>query len=234
MELIGILIVVIGFALKLDTIAVVLIAGISTGLIANMDLSEIITTLGSTFADKREMSLFLLTLPVIGLCERFGLKERAMELISRVKNLSTGMLLSFYTLIRMTAAAVALVISGHPQFIRPLINPMAQGAARKEFGDLTEEQEELIKAAAATSDNIGNFFGQNIFMANSGILLIISTLEDAGYSATGIELAKVALLIGIIAFVLAVGYNYMLDLKLKRLFKKASNNIKIEREMESL
>ena len=217
MELIGILIVIVGFTLKLDTIAVVLIAGISTGLIADMSFSDILIKLGGTFADNREMSLFLLTLPIIGMCERFGLKERAIELISKVKNLSVGKLLSFYTFIRMSAAAVALVISGHPQFIRPLINPMAQGAAEKEYGNLTEKQEELIKGASAAADNIGNFFGQNIFMANSGILLIVGTLKGAGYIASPMDLAKVALLIGLIAFVLAVGYNYLLDLKIKKL-----------------
>ena len=226
MELIGILIVIVGFTLKLDTIAVVLIAGISTGLIADMSFSDILIKLGGTFADNREMSLFLLTLPIIGMCERFGLKERAIELISKVKNLSVGKLLSFYTFIRMSAAAVALVISGHPQFIRPLINPMAQGAAEKEYGNLTEKQEELIKGASAAADNIGNFFGQNIFMANSGILLIVGTLKGAGYIANPMDLAKVALFIGIIAFALAIGYNYLLDLKIKRLSIKTNKSIK--------
>ena len=37
-ELIGIVIVIIGFALKFDTIAVVLVAGLSTGLVAHMSL----------------------------------------------------------------------------------------------------------------------------------------------------------------------------------------------------
>lgn len=226
MELIGILIVIVGFTLKLDTIAVVLIAGLSTGLIADMSFADILIELGGTFADNREMSLFLLTLPIIGMCERFGLKERAVELISKVKNLSVGKLLSFYTFIRMTAAAVALVLSGHPQFIRPLINPMAQGAVKKEYGKLTEKQEELIKGAAAAADNIGNFFGQNIFMANSGILLIVGTLKGAGYIADPMSLAKVALFIGIIAFTLAVGYNYLLDLKIKRLSMETNKSIK--------
>ena len=77
MALIGILIIIVGFALKFNTIAVVIVSGIVTGLIADMSISEILTTLGQTFVQKREMSLFLLTLPVIGLCERYGLKEKA-------------------------------------------------------------------------------------------------------------------------------------------------------------
>ena len=58
-----------------------------------MSIAEILTTLGETFVEKREMSLFLLTLPVIGLCERYGLKEKAIMLIEKVKGLSTGKLI---------------------------------------------------------------------------------------------------------------------------------------------
>lgn len=71
--LIGILIIIIGFALNFNTIAVVISAGIATGLVADMSIFEILNTLGETFIAKREMCLYLLTLPVIGLCERYGL-----------------------------------------------------------------------------------------------------------------------------------------------------------------
>ena len=46
MSLIGILIIIVGFALKLDTIAVVVSAGVVTGLVADMSISEILSTLG--------------------------------------------------------------------------------------------------------------------------------------------------------------------------------------------
>ena len=39
------------------------------------------------------------------------------------------------------------------------------------------------------------------------------------------SLAKVALFIGVIAFALAVGYNYLLDLKIKRLSMKTNKSI---------
>ncbi|MDZ5016682.1 DUF969 family protein, partial [Clostridium perfringens] len=168
MALIGILIIIVGFALKFNTIAVVIVSGIVTGLIADMSVSEILTTLGQTFVQNREMSLFLLTLPVIGLCERYGLKEKAIMLIKKVKGLSTGKLISGYLLIREVSAALAVKLGGHPQFVRPLINPMAQGAAISKYGELDEEDEDLIKAHSAAADNYGNFFGQNVFLANSG------------------------------------------------------------------
>ena len=59
MALIGILIIIVGFSLKFNTIAVVIVSGIVTGLIADMSISEILTTLGQTFVQKREMSLFM-------------------------------------------------------------------------------------------------------------------------------------------------------------------------------
>jgi len=65
-KLIGIIIVIIGFTLKLDTIAVVLSAGVLTGLVAGLSINEILTTLGQTFVSQRAITLFILTLPVIG------------------------------------------------------------------------------------------------------------------------------------------------------------------------
>ena len=219
MALIGILIIIVGFALKFNTIAVVIVSGIVTGLIADMSISEILTTLGQTFVQKREMSLFLLTLPVIGLCERYGLKEKAIELIKKVKGLSTGKLISGYLFIREVASTMAVKLGGHPQFVRPLINPMAQGAAISKYGELDEKDEDLIKAASAANDNYGNFFGQNVFLANSGVLLISGTLETLGYNVDTLQIAKASVPVAIIAFILGVIQNYLLDKKLSKKYK---------------
>lgn len=85
MQLIGIVIVIVGFILKFDTIAVVLTAGLATGLAAGMGIAEILGTIGDTFIKQRHMALFLLILPIIGLSERYGLKQRAIELIKKYK-----------------------------------------------------------------------------------------------------------------------------------------------------
>ncbi|WP_066890040.1 DUF969 domain-containing protein [Clostridium nigeriense] len=219
MALIGILIIIVGFALKFNTIAVVIVSGIVTGLIADMSISEILTTLGQTFVQKREMSLFLLTLPVIGLCERYGLKEKAIMLIEKVKGLSTGKLISGYLFIRQVAAAMGVKLGGHPQFVRPLINPMAQGAAISKCGKIDEKDEDLIKATSAAADNYGNFFGQNVFLANSGVLLIAGTLETLGYNVDTLQIAKASVPVALIAFALGVIQNYLLDKKLSRKYK---------------
>lgn len=85
-KLIGVLIVVIGFILKLDTLAVVVVAGLATGLVAGMSPMDILNTLGTAFITNRTATLFILTLPVIGLCERNGLKDKAVDFIRSLKN----------------------------------------------------------------------------------------------------------------------------------------------------
>lgn len=65
-KLIGVLIVIAGFILKLDTLAVVVTAGLATGLVAGMSPLEILDTLGTAFITNRTATLFILTLPVIG------------------------------------------------------------------------------------------------------------------------------------------------------------------------
>ena len=219
-KLIGILIVIIGFTLKLDTIAVVLSAGILTGLVSGLDINEILSTLGSTFVAQRAITLFILTLPVIGMCERFGLKERAATLISKAKSLSAGKLLTVYALVRQIAAALSIRMSGHPQFVRPLVNPMAQGAATNSLGELTKEDQDKISAAAAAMDNYGNFFGQNLFMASSGVLLIASTLSDQGYAVEGISVAIASIPVAVILFIMVIVQNHMLDKSLMKKYSK--------------
>lgn len=219
-KLIGILLVVIGFALKLDIIAVVLVSGVATGLVSGLSFVEILNILGKSFVDSRYMTIFVLTLPVIGVCERYGLKDKATDLISQAKGLTTGRLLSLYLLIREVAAALSLRLGGHPQFIRPLINPMAQGAAISKYGEISEEDEDKIKGAAAAMENFGNFFAQNIFIANSGVLLVQSTLSQLKYNVDPANVAVASIPVAVIAFILTFGQNMYLDKKLSKKYGK--------------
>ena len=73
LTLIGIVIIVAGFALKLDVLATVIISGIVTGLISGMSFVEILEILGSSFVSNRLMSIFLIIFPVIAIIERYGL-----------------------------------------------------------------------------------------------------------------------------------------------------------------
>ena len=139
-KLIGIVIVVIGFVMKFDTLATVVVAGLVTGLISGMSIMDILNTLGTAFLTNRTATLFILTLPVVGLCERMGLRDKAVDLIKGIKNATTGRLLVIWEGVRTVASAFSLRIGGHPQFIRPLINPMAQAAAIAKYGDIDEDK----------------------------------------------------------------------------------------------
>lgn len=215
-KLIGILIIIIGFLLKLDTIAVVLIAGVITGIVGGLGFGEILETLGEAFITNRYMTIFFVTLPIIGLLEKYGLKERAASLISNLKAATTGKILSFYMVLRTIAAALSLRIGGHVEFIRPLIYPMAEGAAKNKYGELSEEETEDIKGLSASVENYANFYGQNVFIAAGGVLLIVGTLNELGVEVSEKDVSKAAIPIAIIGIILAVIQFRIFDRKLEK------------------
>lgn len=216
LKLVGILVVVAGFILKFDTMATVVAAGLVTGLVAGMSPMEILTTLGDSFLSNRTATLFVLTLAAIGLCERNGLKDKAVDLVRMMKSATTGRVLALWQVIRTMASAFSLRIGGHPQFIRPLINPMAQGAAVARFGRIAPEDEDKIKGLAAATENYGNFFAQNCFMGSSGTLLIVSTLNEQGYQVDALQIAGQAVPIAVISVVVGVLWGLLFDAAMKR------------------
>jgi len=121
------------------------------------------------------------------------------------------------------AAALSIRMSGHPQFVRPLVNPMAQGAAVSNFGEIDKEDEDRIKASSAAMDNYGNFFGQNLFMASSGVLLITSTLQEQGYVVDALDVAKASIPIAVILFIMVLVQNHLLDKSLIKKYSKKDN-----------
>ena len=129
--LIGILVVGLGFALRLNTLLVVMAAGVITGLVAGMSINEIMELFGKYFIENRYMTLtVVLMMPVVGLLERYGLRERAETLIKKTKSATAGRVLILYTAIRQISVAVGVNIGGHAPMVRPLVSPMAEGAAR--------------------------------------------------------------------------------------------------------
>ncbi|QQY79294.1 putative membrane protein [Keratinibaculum paraultunense] len=218
-KLLGIVIIVIGFILKLDTIAVVIAAGVVTGLVGGLNFGEILDILGEAFVTNRYMTVFFVTLPAIGLLERYGLKERAAELIGKLKAATAGKILSIYMVIRTIAAALSLRIGGHVEFIRPLIYPMAEGAARNKYGDIPEEAVEDIKGMSAAVENYGNFYGQNVFIAAGGVLLIVGTLNELGFQVTEKEVANASIPIAVIAVLLAIIQFRIYDKKIEKIME---------------
>lgn len=215
--LIGIALVVLGFAVKMNPMLVVTGSAIATGLIAGLGPVEVISTFGKAFNDNRIIAIVWIVLPVIGLLERFGLQQRAAALIQTMKTATTGRLLICYLLYRQLTAAIGLhSTAGHPQTVRPLVAPMALAAARKQHGELDEDQAEEIKAQAAATDNIGLFFGEDIFFAIGSIVLVQQTLVTYGYDLAPLTLAVWAIPTAIAAFVIHGTRLLLLDRRLGR------------------
>lgn len=216
--LIGILIIVVGFALKLDVLAVVIVSGIVTGLVAGIDFLKILEILGESFVSNRLMSIFLIIFPVIAIIERYGLKERAAYLIGKIKNASAGKVLCIYSVVRSIASALNVRIGGHVQFVRPLILPMSEAAAEKAKGEeLTESEDEEIKGLSAAVENYGNFFAQNVFPASSGVVLIQGTLVGLGFKDVTLSMiSSSAVYIALISVVLTFVQVLWFDVRMKK------------------
>ncbi|MBF0780205.1 MULTISPECIES: DUF969 domain-containing protein [unclassified Granulicatella] len=214
-KLIGIAIIIVGFMLKLDTIATVVVAGLATALVSGLSITEFLELLGTEFVKNRAVTIFLITLPLIGMSERFGLKQRAVKIIQSIKGLTVGSFYTVYLIIRLIAGLFSIRLGGHPQFVRPLIAPMGEAAATKKVGNLLEKDTEKIKAYAAANENFGNFFGQNLFLGASGVLLINGTLTQLGYENSTGAIAGASFPIAITVLIVVGIYNALLDRKLK-------------------
>ncbi|CEF17927.1 DUF969 domain-containing protein [Staphylococcus xylosus] len=215
LKLIGILIIILGFLFKIDTIAVILIAAVVTGIVSGLDFYSILETLGKAFVDNRLVTLFILTLPMVGLIERFGLKKQASNMIGKVKRVTSGRLMTIYLLIREIAGVASIRIGGHPQFVRPLINPMVQGALKTRYNlkddEVDESDIEKIKAQTSAMENYGNFFGQNLFVGAAGVLLMVGTFQSLDIKVDAIELVLASVPIALIVLVLVWLNNIRFD-----------------------
>ncbi|MBL8545094.1 MAG: DUF969 domain-containing protein [Hyphomonadaceae bacterium] len=231
--LLGIGVVVLGFVLRANPLLVVMAAALTTGLAAawtpeaNVQIMydaalSTIAAFGKAFNDSRYVSVVWFVLLAIGLLERSGLQERARILISRVKAATVGRVLFVYFVVRQASAALGLTsLGGHAQMVRPLVAPMAEGAAETHHGAVPDRERYLIRSHAAAADNIGLFFGEDIFIAIASILLIKGFLEQNGIVVEPLQLSIWAIPTAICAFAIHSTRLWMLDRHLKRVLTKA-------------
>lgn len=66
LPLLGVLVVIVGFALRFNPVPVVVVAGIVSGLAAGKSIGDILSLLGTSFVSERVLLLFIMTLPAIG------------------------------------------------------------------------------------------------------------------------------------------------------------------------
>ena len=214
--LIGIVIITVGLALKQNTLLVILTAGVATGLVADIAVMDILSALGQSFTQNRYMSLFILVLPMIGILERYGLRQRAEELIGSMKKASVAKILMTYLLLRKITNGMGLNIGGHPSMIRPLIAPMSEAAAEKVSPNLADEKRQTIRALSAASENFGNFFSQLLFIGTGGLLLIKGVMGDNQLDVKLETMALWALPTAVVSFVVFGIYTKYISARLEK------------------
>jgi uncharacterized membrane protein len=198
--LLGIAVIVLGFLIGLNPLLVVAVAALVTGLAADRHLIEILAAFGKAFNESRYVSVVFLVLPAIGLLERAGLQERARHVIAGWRGITAGRFLLLYLLFRQVSAALGLLaIAGHAQMVRPLVAPMAEGAAEVHLGQLPQKLRWLVRAYAASADNVGAFFGEDVFVAVGSVLLIVGFLQQSGVMVQPLALSLWAIPTAILA-----------------------------------
>jgi uncharacterized membrane protein len=233
MSLLGLAVLVLGFVLRANPLLIVLAAALVTGMAAAWTPGASLGTLahaatgtlaafGKAFNSNRYVSVVWLVLAAIGMLERLGLQERARTWIAGVHAATVGRLLAVYFVLRQLTAAVGLTsLGGQAQMVRPLIAPMAEGAAEARFGPLPDHVRHRIRAHCAAADNIALFFGEDIFIAIASILLIKGFLAQSGILVQPFDLSRWAIPTALAALVIHGIRLALLDRSLRRMLDRA-------------
>lgn len=210
-KLLGIVIVIIGFTLKLDSILIIVAAVIATGIVGGLSPVTLLETLGSNFVANRNMAIFIIIMLVTGTLERNGLREAAAALIGKFKGATSGLVIGIYGVMRAVFASFNVGFGGVAGFVRPVIMPMAEGAITAQGKKPHENHMEELKGMAAGMENVTWFFGQVLFVGGSGAILVQNTLAGLGYEVELGSLAAVEIPVCIIATVLTIIFYYLKD-----------------------
>lgn len=214
--LLGLGLLIAGFVLKLHPLRVVALAMCAAALSAGLEIFQLLALIGEAFRKNRFLILFVLVLPMIGLLEQRGLREQSAALVGKLKGLTASRLLISYLALRQGAAALGLTsLGGQAQTVRPLLVPMAEAAAQRATtqstalqstarqsatsssttasattapANTTQPQQEL-RALCAATDNVGLFFGEDVFVAFGAVLLMQGFLADNGIIVDALHIA---------------------------------------------
>ncbi len=216
--LLGVAVIVVGFLLRAHPVLVVVVACAVTGFSAAMDVEHLLTSLGAAFTKTRNLPLiYLLPLAAIGLLERSGLREHAQAGVARIAAATTGRLLIFYLFVREGSAALGLTsLGGQASMVRPLVAPMAEGAAEARYPAISQPMRYRIRAMSAATDNVGLFFGEDIFVAFGAILLMQTILRAEGIEVDPLQMALWGIPTAVTAFIIHAWRLHRLDDAIRR------------------
>lgn len=210
-----IVVVVLGFAARVHPARVILGAALTAAVVGGLSGSAFLEVLGASFLKARYLLVIALALPVIAQMEAHGLRALAAHLVTRWERARPGRLLIGYLLLRQSSAALGLTsLGGHAPMVRPLLAPMTEAAAQRD-GDLQDSDRERLRAMAAATDNVGLFFGEDLFLAFGAVLLMQSFYADHGIELSPLAIALWGIPTAVCAFLIH-GYRlYRLDQRLR-------------------
>lgn len=173
--LLGIVIITLGINPMLS----IILSALVTTLAAKMLPIQTLSVIGEGFLKTRNLSiLVLLPLAMVGLIERHGMREKAQMIIGNFTSMTVSKLLVLYLFLRQVTASFGLnSLGGHPQMVRPILAPMADKLISEKYHS-DESSRDTVKALAAATDNIGLFFGEDIFVAFGAVALMATFLQD--------------------------------------------------------
>jgi len=202
--LLGVALIVLGFLTRRNAVQVVIAGGVLSGLLAGLSVPRLLALIGDSFVNDRALLLIALTLPAVGVLERAGLREHAGHWVERMRRLNLVRLLWTYLGVRQLFSMLGMTnVAGHPQTVRPILAPMSEAAlARDKGAPLDEEEAQKVRALAAATDNVGLFFGEDVFIALGAVLLIQGFYAGQGIDLAPLSIAIWALPTAIAAFVI--------------------------------
>lgn len=211
-SLLGIPVVLIGLLARFNPLVVVTAAAVVAGIGGGLEPLAIVGALGKAFNDARYISLAFLILPLVGLLESAGMQARARAIVSGLSGLTAGRLLAGYFAARQLSASLGLLsLGGQAAMVRPLIAPMAESAEDAYAGEVSDDRRMLIRAHAAGADNVGAFFGEDIFVALGSVLLVQAVLEQNHIAAQPLRIALWAIPTAVVAFIVHGARLLLLD-----------------------
>ena len=215
-KLVGVLIVIVGFALKLDSILIIFLALIATGLVGGLGIDGLLEAIGTNFVANRSMAIFIMILLVTGVLEKNGLREAAANLLRKVKGATAGKVIAAFGVMRAAFAAFNVGFGGVAGFVRPVLLPMAEAAVTNQGHEMNEQHFEDIKGMSSAMENFMWFFFQVLFVGGSGGILVQTTLASLGYEVDLLSLAAAEIPVAIAALVVSCVVTVMKDNKLSK------------------
>lgn len=208
LSLVGVLIVIVGFAIKLEPITIIMVSMIATAICGQIGFNDFLTIIGTNFMNTSNILASLFILILTGALERNGLKVAAANLIKKLKKCTAGMVLAGYTFIKHILIAFHVPFGGQPSFVRPILIPLAEGTTLAKEGYIDPKYDENMKCLAASTENFANFFAQLLFVGNAGPVLIQSTLAAIGVEIALNDVVQVQFPITICSIIVSCTYMY--------------------------